>query len=124
MAKNISEINDGNFEAEVLKSGTPVLVDFWAPWCGPCKALAPTLETLATDYSGKVKFVKVNVDENSRYAAQYGVRSIPTVILFDKGKTLGQLMGNQPRPQIESLLAKSDLSGTVSGNPTDTFVKV
>ena len=86
MGANISEISDSNFQSEVLSANTPVLVDFWATWCGPCRALAPTIETLAKDYDGKVKFCKVDVDENPNNAAEFGVRSIPTLILFKDGK--------------------------------------
>lgn len=105
--ENIFEITDSSFEQEVLKSSTPVLVDFWATWCGPCKALAPTVEQLAGDYVGKIKFCKVDVDNNPGKAAQFGVRSIPTLILFRGGKTVGQLVGNVPRGTIEELFRKS-----------------
>jgi len=104
---DILEISDDNFEQEVLKSSTPVLVDFWAEWCGPCKALAPTIEQLSQTYAGKVKFCKVNVDYHPNQAARYGVRSIPTLILFQQGQNLGQLIGNVAKPTIESLLSKA-----------------
>lgn len=105
-ATNIAEITDGEFQEEVLQSNIPVLVDFWATWCGPCKALAPTIEALSTDYQGKIKFCKVDVDENPNHAAQFGVRSIPTLILFKNGEVSGQLVGNAPRSTIENLLNK------------------
>ena len=104
MVGNMIEITDANFDQEVLKSSTPVLVDFWATWCGPCKALAPTLEVLAQTYSGKIKFCKLDVDDNPEYAAKFGVRSIPTIVFFNQGKSKGQLVGNVPRPTIEELL--------------------
>ena len=107
MSGNILEISDSSFQQEVLSAGTPVLVDFWATWCGPCKALAPTIQTLANDFAGKVKFCKVDVDEHPNHAAEFGVRSIPTLILFKNGEAIGQLVGNLPKATIEEMLAKS-----------------
>ncbi|MDO8526893.1 MAG: thioredoxin [Deltaproteobacteria bacterium] len=107
MAGNIHEITDDSFEQEVLKSTTPVLVDFWATWCGPCRSLAPTVEAVANDHVGKVKVCKVDVDHNPNQAAQYGVRSIPTLILFNSGKIVGQLVGNVSKQMIEDLFKKS-----------------
>lgn len=107
MAGNVHEISNGQFEQEVLKSAIPVLVDFWAVWCGPCKALAPTVEQLATDYNGKIKFCKVDVDHNPEIAAKFGIRSIPTLILFNNGQPAGQLIGNVSRNAIEALLIKA-----------------
>lgn len=107
MPGNVLEISDGNFEKEVLKASTPVLVDFWAVWCGPCKALAPTVEQLATDYNGKIKFCKVNVDDSPEVAARFGIRSIPTLILFQDGQPKGQLVGNVPKNSIELLFKKA-----------------
>ncbi len=107
MAGNVHEISDGQFEQEVLKASTPVLVDFWAVWCGPCKALAPTVEQLAGDYNGKIKFCKVDVDHNPEIAAKFGIRSIPTLILFKDGQPAGQLVGNVSRNAIEALLVKT-----------------
>ena len=107
MAGNVHEVSDGQFEQEVLKALTPVLVDFWAVWCGPCKALAPTVEQLAGDYNGKIKFCKVDVDHNPEIAARFGIRSIPTLILFKNGQSAGQLVGNVSRNAIEGLLAKT-----------------
>ena len=107
MSGNVLEISETNFEQEVLKSATPVLVDFWAEWCGPCKALAPTVEKLSTDYSGKIKFCKVNVDDSPNIAARFGIRSIPTLILFEQGQPKGQLIGNVPQHSIEGLFKKT-----------------
>ena len=104
---NISAISDSNFENEVIKSSTPVLVDFWAAWCGPCKALAPKLEEMSGSYSAKVKFVKMDVDANPQVPVQFGIRGIPTLILFKNGKMVDQLVGNQPKEVIEQLLTKA-----------------
>lgn len=104
---NIVEFTDDNFDAEVLQSSTPVLVDFWATWCAPCKAIAPVLDQLAGDYDGKVKIGKVNVDENPAIPGQYGVRGIPTLILFKDGQIVDQLVGAVPKNQLESLLQKA-----------------
>jgi thioredoxin 1 len=93
-----------NFEEEVLKSDIPVLVDFWAVWCGPCQMLAPTIEELARDYEGKVKIGKVNVDEQPELSQQYGIMSIPTLIYFKDGQVADQTMGVQPRESIEALM--------------------
>lgn len=98
---------DDNFAAEVLKSSEPVLVDFWATWCAPCKAIAPIVEELAESYSGRVKIGKVNVDENQSTPGQYGVRGIPTLVLFKDGKVVDQLVGAVPRNQLEALLDKA-----------------
>src|SRR3954454_1605662 len=81
-----AEVTDANFDAEVIKSETPVLVDFWAPWCGPCRMVAPVVEELSQEYAGKVKFVKLNTDDNVRTASQYGIRSIPTLLVFKGGE--------------------------------------
>lgn len=104
---NILEFTDDNFDAEVLQSATPVLVDFWATWCAPCKAIAPVIDQLAGEYNGKIKIGKVNVDENPATPGQYGVRGIPTMILFKDGQIVDQLVGAVPKNQLEGLLQKA-----------------
>ena len=94
------KVTDATFEEEVLKSNIPVVVDFWAEWCGPCRAIAPVLEELSKEFSGKVKIVKLNVDENQNYASQYGIRSIPTLIAFKNGELVNQVMGGRPKPEF------------------------
>lgn len=95
------ELNGANFETEVLKSDIPVLVDFWAAWCGPCRAIAPIVEQLSTEYAGKVKIGKVNVDENRDLAQQFGVMSIPTLILFKNGQKVDQVIGFTGKADLE-----------------------
>ncbi len=106
MAKPV-EVTDAQFETEVLKSALPVLVDFWAPWCGPCRMVAPIVEELAREYEGKVKFVKVNTDENMETAIRYGIRSIPTLILFKDGRVVGTIVGFRPKPELKKLIDKA-----------------
>ena len=106
MAENMEDVSDATFESAVLKSETPVLIDFWATWCAPCKAIAPTLEELAKDYEGKVKIVKMNVDDNPSTPGKYGVRGIPTLILFKGGEIVDQLVGAIPKNQIQALVEK------------------
>ena len=94
------EVNESNFEQEVLQSETPVLVDFWAPWCGPCRLVGPTVDEIASEYPEKVKVVKLNTDEAPTVAARYGIMSIPTLILFKGGQPVAQLIGAQPKQSI------------------------
>lgn len=104
MSDSIVALTDDTFEAEVLKSDLPVLVDFWAQWCGPCKMIAPILEELATEYAGKVKIAKLNIDENQATAPQYGVRGIPTLILVKDGAVQAQQVGAVSKSQLTTFL--------------------
>ena len=106
MAGNVIEISDANFQKEVLESPVPVLIDFWAAWCGPCRALAPTIEQVATERAGQVKVCKLDVDGSPNVAGQYAIRSIPTILLFKGGDNVGQLIGNVPKGAIDDLLNK------------------
>jgi thioredoxin 1 len=103
---NVMTVTTNNFETEVLKSDTPVLVDFWAAWCGPCRMVAPVIDQLAEQYSGKVKVVKLNVDENPEIAEKYQILSIPTVYLFKNGKHSDALVGARPKQSFEEMLNK------------------
>ena len=94
------EITDDNFETEVIKSDKPVLIDFWAVWCGPCKIIAPVVEELASEYEGKIKVGKLDVDENQQSSIKYGVRSIPTLLIFKDGKVKDTIIGAVPKSQI------------------------
>jgi len=100
----VIEVTDGNFEEQVLKSSLPVLVDFWAVWCGPCRMMGPVVEQMASEYDGKVKVGKLNVDDNPDTAARYGVRGIPTLILFSNGKVKAQTVGAQPREALKGFI--------------------
>jgi thioredoxin 1 len=106
MAGNVGEISDSSFDSEVLKSGTPCLVDFWAPWCGPCKSIAPVLEELAKEFSGKLKVVKLNVDDNPQTATMYNVRGIPNLIFFKGGQMVEQIVGAVPKDQLLAAVNK------------------
>jgi thioredoxin 1 len=108
MAKEESLIHltDTNFDDEVLKSEKPVLVDFWAPWCGPCKAIGPVVEELAAAYRDRVKVAKINIDENPKTATVYGVMSIPTLVLFKGGSIMEKLVGLVPKNRLEDLIKK------------------
>ncbi len=98
------EVTDANFDQEVLKSTNPVLVDFWAPWCGPCRMVAPIVEELAQEYDGKVEFVKLNTDDNPNTAMKYGIRSIPTLLVFKAGEPVGQIVGFRPKSDLKQRL--------------------
>ena len=100
------EVTDATFDEMVLKSDLPVLVDFWAPWCGPCRALAPVLEELAKDMEGQALIVKVNVDENQALPSKFAIRSIPTLILFNKGEVQEQITGGLPKAALKDLILK------------------
>ncbi|ATS18617.1 thioredoxin [Synechococcus sp. PCC 6717] len=97
-------VTDATFKEEVLDSELPVLVDFWAPWCGPCRMVAPVVDEIANQYAGKVKVVKVNTDENSKVATDYGIRSIPTLMIFKGGQKVDILVGAVPKTKIEATL--------------------
>ncbi len=102
-----AEVTDANFETEVVKSDKPVLVDFWAPWCGPCRMVAPLVEELAEEYDGKVKFVKLNTDDNVNTAARYGIRSIPTLLMFKGGEPIDQIIGFRPKGDLKKTVDKA-----------------
>jgi len=105
MAKDILEVGDSSFESEVLKSDKPVLVDFWAPWCGPCRAIAPIVEELAEDFGDKVKFTKCNVDENPTTPTKYGIKSIPTLIFFKDGEIQDKVIGIVAKSRLEEMIS-------------------
>jgi thioredoxin 1 len=106
-AKSVIEFTDDSFESEVVKSDKPTLVDFWATWCAPCRAIAPLVEQLSEAYAGKVKFGKLDIDSNPRIPTQYEIRSIPTLLLFKEGRVIGQIVGAVPKAKIEDLLKKA-----------------
>jgi len=103
-------VMDGNFESDVLQSPIPVLVDFWAPWCGPCRALGPVIDELSGDYAGKVSILKMNVDENPSTPGKYGIRAIPTMILFKNGQVVEQVTGAVSKSSLKDLLDNKALS--------------
>jgi len=104
MAENLVNVTAANWEAEVIKAETPVLVDFWAEWCGPCRAIAPTLDLIAGEQDGKLKIVKVDVDAEADLAAQFEIRSIPSLLIFKDGEVVDRLMGAMSKPQLEEKL--------------------
>ncbi len=102
----VTEVNDADFEEQVLKSETPVLVDFWATWCGPCRALAPVVDQVAGEYSGKIKVMKMDVDRNNATPGRYGIRGIPALLLFKDGKVAEQIVGYVPKETIDKTIGK------------------
>jgi thioredoxin 1 len=102
----VSEVNDSNFEQDVLKSAQPVLVDFWAAWCGPCRALAPVVDEIATQYNGQIRVMKMDVDKNSATPSRYGIRGIPALLLFKDGKVAEQIVGFVPKETIDRSIVK------------------
>lgn len=106
MSDQVLHISDDSFDAEIMKSDVPALVDFWAAWCGPCRAIAPVVEELAAQYEGKFKFAKLNVDENPKTPGQYGIRAIPTLIFFKDGQVAEQITGAVSKAHIENAITK------------------
>lgn len=106
MAENVLEFTDENFQTEVVQSATPVLVDFWAPWCGPCRMIAPAVEELANEYKGKVRVGKINTDDNPKIPSDLGISGIPTLMLFKGGEVVERLVGLQQKPRIASAIDK------------------
>ncbi|MBW1792425.1 MAG: thioredoxin [Deltaproteobacteria bacterium] len=103
---NVTHVTDSNFDQEVLKSDLPTLVDFWAPWCGPCKAIGPVIDELADTYSGKIKIAKMNVDENPETPGKFGIRAIPTLIFFKNGEAADQVTGAVGKTQLVAMIEK------------------
>jgi thioredoxin 1 len=103
---DVLELSDDNFDSEILKSQTPALVDFWAVWCGPCRQIAPAVEALASEYKGKLKVGKMNIDDHQITPQKYGIRSIPTLLVFKGGQVVGQIVGAVPRSKLEAEIKK------------------
>lgn len=104
---SITQVGDSNFEAEVIRSDLPVLIDFWAPWCGPCKSIAPVIEELANEYQGRIKVTKLNVDENPITPTHYGVRGIPNLIIVNQGKVKEQIVGAVPKARLVEAIERA-----------------
>ncbi len=107
MSESILEINDGNFQSEILESDKPALVDFWAPWCGPCRMVGPVVEELAGEFADQLKVGKLNVDDSPKTAAEYGIRSIPTLLIFKDGKVADQTVGAAKKEQLKAFVEKN-----------------
>lgn len=103
-AANVKEFNEGNFQNDVLQSSSPVLVDFWAPWCGPCRAISPMIDEIASEYSGSITVGKVNVDDNQNLAMEYGVSGIPTLLVFKGGQVIRKFQGAPPKVRLQQAL--------------------
>ena len=112
---HVSDVTDANFDAEVISSDLPVLVDFSATWCGPCKALAPTIEALAAEYDGKIRVFNLDVDQARNTAVRYGVMSVPALVVFRNGEAVEQMLGNQPKAAVQAMIDKVLADTTVSG---------
>ena len=106
----VAKVSDSSFDADVLKSADPVLVDFWAEWCGPCRVIAPMLEEVATELQGKLKIVKLNVDENPQTASKYGIMSIPTLMIFKNGEMAARQVGAAPKQKLEAWITSSTVA--------------
>ena len=106
-SEHVIEFTDDNWQSEVLSSDRPVLVDFWAPWCGPCRAIAPLVEELASEYDGKVKVGKLNIDDHQNAPREFGVRGIPTLLLFSGGQVVDQIVGTTSKAKLEKMIAKA-----------------
>jgi thioredoxin 1 len=103
----VREVTDNEFQQEVLQSDVPVVVDFWAPWCGPCRIVSPVVEELSKDYNGSVRFVKVNTDENEQSAMQFGIQVLPTLVIFNQGREVNRLIGFSPKEQLRRQIDRS-----------------
>ena len=119
MSEHIKHVTDASFDTDVLNAGTPVLVDYWAEWCGPCKMVAPILDELAKDYAGRLKIAKLDIDHNDKVAARYGVRGIPTLMLFKNGAVAAQKVGAQSKSQLTAFL-EENLSTVIRTQGTGT----